>query len=153
VRHAGEYLVGVDRFKKADMLLCNVQMIELRAMLETDGGGIHALMHEYFRRASASQKARDADAALTTRVDEYIRFVHAHRTALRDAPKQAGACAFNFSSKTTMCLDARALKSWSSWETRSDWVERTNKVEAFTPVDMSIEHPKPESTRQMSQSC
>jgi hypothetical protein len=140
VRHAGEHLVAVGRLKEASMLLCNVQMIELRATLESDSGGIHALLHEYFRLAVALQKARDGNADLTTRIDEYIRFVRAHRTALRDAPKQTGCHAFNFPSKTTVCLDARALKSW--WETRSDWIEWTNKVEAFTPLVMSIEHPE-----------
>jgi hypothetical protein len=35
-----------------------------------------------------------------------------------------------------VCKDAVALKEW--WETRSDWIEWTNKVEAS--VVMSIEH-------------
>jgi hypothetical protein len=140
VRHAGEHLVAVGCFQDAAMLLCNLQMIELRVALESDNGGLRALLHEYFRLAEALNKARDGNGVLTTRVDEYIRFVRAHRTALRDAPKQTDAYAFNFPSKTTVCLDVRALKSW--WETRSDWIEWTNKVEAFTPVVMSIEHPK-----------
>jgi hypothetical protein len=96
VRHAGEHLVAVVCFQDAAMLLCNLQIIELRVALESYNDGVYALLHEYFRLAVALQKARDGNADLTTRVDEYIRFVRTHRTALRDAPKQTGGHAFNF---------------------------------------------------------